>query len=110
MLKRKPYNQSKHQKPAERLQAAIEGAARRTLRHIERLQRTAAGAVRTTEWEEEFLIDVGQRLRKFGRAFVDSEKGDLSRPVSIRQSIKLGEIQRSIKRQSNRQTGSRNRS
>lgn len=66
-------------------------------RRIARLQRAAsADSATTTEWEAVFLQDVGQRLETFGRAFVDPEKGDITRPVSIKQSIKLREIQRSV--------------
>lgn len=80
--------------------SSVDAAARRVLRRIARLKRAAtADSATTTEWEADFLQDVGQRLETFGRAFVDPEKGDTSRPVSIRQSIKLREIQRSLKRQ-----------
>lgn len=83
----------------EKRKAVLDSAARRSLRRIERLVRASAaeGGI-TTEWENEFLADVHERLNRFGRAFADPEKGSLEFATSIRQTVKLKEIRRSIKR------------
>lgn len=106
MLKRSTFHREEKQareKPQKRID--LDATTKRMLRRIERMQRAAAAGadVLTTEWETEFMVDVGLRLQTFGRAFADPEKGDLSRPVSFRQAVKLGEIQRSLRRKSGKQ-------
>lgn len=107
MLKRSTFHREEkrgREKPQKRID--LDATTKRMVRRIERMQRAAvAGAdVLTTEWETEFMVDVGLRLQTFGRAFADPEKGDLSRPVSFRQAVKLGEIQRSLRRKSRNKT------
>lgn len=80
-----------------------DAAARKALRRIERLVKAAArGKELTTEWESEFLVDVRERINKHGRAFADPAKGSLDFAVSIKQSIKLAEIKRSMKRRTDK--------
>ncbi|MFY7759349.1 hypothetical protein [Aquidulcibacter sp.] len=45
-----------------------------------------------TEWEAEFLGSVEERLTKFGSAFADPDKGQLSAPLSMRQGLKVRQI------------------
>ncbi|OYU51399.1 MAG: hypothetical protein CFE27_11465 [Alphaproteobacteria bacterium PA1] len=45
-----------------------------------------------TEWEAEFLGSVEERLTKFGSAFADPDKGQLSAPLSLRQGLKVRQI------------------
>lgn len=45
-----------------------------------------------TEWEADFLGSVEERLTKFGSAFADPDKGQLSAPLSLRQGLKVRQI------------------
>ncbi len=45
-----------------------------------------------TQWEAEFLGSVEERLTKFGSAFADPDKGQLSAPLSLRQGLKVRQI------------------
>jgi len=69
---------------------------RKTKRALNRLQRARAEAEARgetfTDWESEFVESVETRLKTFGSAFVDPEKGNLSEPLSGRQRRKLNEI------------------
>jgi len=70
-----------------------------TKRLINKLARLAAKGhgKKTTGWEKTFLKEVGDRVGQYGSAFCDSEKGDLSQPLSIRQYYKMKEIGRMIR-------------
>ncbi|HWA00600.1 MAG TPA: hypothetical protein VG841_09840 [Caulobacterales bacterium] len=50
------------------------------------------GAVDYSQWEEEFLGEVGQRLEKYGSAFHDLSKGRKDEALSTLQTVKLKEI------------------
>jgi hypothetical protein len=60
------------------------------------LKRAADKAAATPEglsdWEAEFLTSLGERLTKFGSAFADPDKGQLSAPLSLRQGLKVRQI------------------
>lgn len=45
-----------------------------------------------TTWEGEFLTEVGERVKAYGRAFADPEKGSPGQALSIRQAMKLRQI------------------
>ena len=45
-----------------------------------------------SEWEGEFLGSVEDRVKTYGRAFADPEKGGQGQALSIRQTRKLKEI------------------
>ena len=45
-----------------------------------------------SDWEREFLEEVEERIKTFGSAFADPEKGNLDDPMSALQSQKLKEI------------------
>ena len=45
-----------------------------------------------SEWEGEFLEAVAQRVKTYGRAFGDPDKGAPGTPLSVMQGVKLKEI------------------
>ncbi len=60
---------------------------------MKRAQRTADKAgVELSEWEGEFLGSVADRVKTYGRAFGDPEKGAPGQALSAMQAIKLKEI------------------
>lgn len=60
------------------------------------LKRAADKAAATPEglsdWEAEFLSSLDERLKKYGSAFADPDKGQLSSPLSMRQGLKVRQI------------------
>ncbi len=68
-------------------------AKRAALNALRRARRAADKAgVALSDWEGEFLGSVEQRLRTYGRAFGDPEKGAPGASLSARQGVKLKEI------------------
>jgi hypothetical protein len=68
-------------------------AKRAALNALRRAQRQAERAgVKLSEWEGEFLGSVTDRLKTFGRAFGDPEKGAPGQALSALQTVKLKEI------------------
>lgn len=63
---------------------------RRTLRKKDTLEGDAA----LSEWEDEFIDSLEERLEKFGSAFADPEKGEISEALSYRQTAKLREVEK----------------
>ncbi len=67
-----------------------------TKRALSALKRAASKATLSetglTEWEAEFLGSLEERLTKFGSAFADPDKGQLSAPLSLRQGLKVRQI------------------
>ena len=67
-----------------------------TKQAIGALKRAAANAAATpeglSEWEAEFLTSLDERLTKYGSAFTDPDKGQLSAPLSLRQGLKVRQI------------------
>jgi hypothetical protein len=51
-----------------------------------------AGAVDYSQWEQEFLSEVDQRLEKYGSAFANLAKGRKEDALSMLQTAKLKEI------------------
>lgn len=74
---------------------ATDPKVRKLIAKIERLSRKDAGP--QTKWEKGFLTEVAERLRKFGSAFADEEKGSLDESLSYRQDFKMHEIQRMLR-------------
>lgn len=70
--------------------AAAKRAALNALRRARR-QAERAG-VKLSDWEGEFLGSVSDRLKTFGRAFGDPEKGAPGQALSALQQVKLKEI------------------
>lgn len=78
-----------NRKPQDRTAAAKRAA----LNALKRARRQADKAgVELSEWEGEFLGSVAERVKTYGRAFGDPEKGAPGQPLSLRQHVKLKEI------------------
>ena len=68
-------------------------AKRAALNALRRARRLAARAgIELSAWEGEFLGSVEDRLKTYGRAFADPEKGAPMQPLSMMQAVKLKEI------------------
>ena len=68
-------------------------AKRIALNALRRAQRKAARlGVTLSVWEDEFLGSVAERVRTYGRAFADPEKGAPGQALSALQAVKLREI------------------
>jgi len=78
--------QSKNNDSRERAKRAALNAMKRARRAAERR------GVTLSEWENEFLGSVEERVEHFGRAFRDPEKGVPGSSLSVRQTVKLKEI------------------
>ena len=76
--------------PAQIARERVKKAAINALRKAERI--AAKTGVKLSEWEDEFLGSVTERIKTYGRAFGDADKGDLSAPLSMMQGRKLKEI------------------
>lgn len=74
---------------------------RKALRRLQRAKKAADDAtdenVQLSDWEDEFLGSLEERLDAFGSAFNDPEKGNLDDALSARQSVKLREIEKKAK-------------
>jgi len=84
----KPPKPGKH--PAAVARERVKKAAINALRKAERI--AARTGVKLSEWEGEFLGSVADRIKTYGRAFGDADKGDLGAPLSVMQGRKLKEI------------------
>lgn len=88
-MKRRPPDKPKAS-PA--LQAK-DAAKRAALNALKRARRTAARAgIELSDWEGEFLGSVEERIKTYGRAFADPDKGAMGAPLSMMQGMKLREI------------------
>lgn len=68
-------------------------AKRAALNALKRARRSADKlGVELSEWEGEFLGSVEDRLKTYGRAFGDPEKGAAGQALSMLQAVKLREI------------------
>ena len=70
--------------------AALKRAALNALKRVRR-QADRTG-VELSDWEGEFLESVAERVKTYGRAFADPEKGGPGAPFSVLQAVKLKEI------------------
>ncbi|MBU1377520.1 MAG: hypothetical protein KKE02_12880 [Alphaproteobacteria bacterium] len=76
--------------PHEARKAAAKRAA---LNALKRARRTADKAgIELSDWEGEFLTEVADRVKTYGRAFGDPEKGAAGQALSVLQTVKLKEI------------------
>lgn len=81
--------------PAEQRAAQKKAMQRSTLRLLEKARREAAErGVELSEWESEFLDGVSERVKTYGRAFADPDKGASGGTLSVRQGVKLKEIRK----------------
>jgi hypothetical protein len=83
-VKRKPTS------PLEARRAAIQRAALNALRRAKRAADKAGVAL--SSWEDEFLGSVAGRVKTYGRAFGDPDKGGPGEALSMMQTVKLKEI------------------
>ncbi len=84
-MKRKP--------PPSPFEAQRQAARRAALNALKRARRSADKAgVSLSEWEGDFLDSVGERVKTYGRAFGDPEKGAPGQALSSMQGRKLKEI------------------
>jgi len=68
-------------------------AKRAALNALKRVRRQAERAeVKLSDWEGEFLGSVEERVKTYGRAFGDPEKGATGEALSVMQAVKLKEI------------------
>ena len=68
-------------------------AKRQALNALRKAKRIAVRAgVKLSDWEGEFLGSVEQRVKTYGRAFGDPEKGGPGQALSMLQVVKLKEI------------------
>ncbi len=66
---------------------------RAAINALKRAKRTADKAgVELSDWEDEFLGSVQERVKAYGRAFGDPEKGGQGEALSLMQVVKLKEI------------------
>ncbi len=70
--------------------AAVKRAALNALKRAKRLADKAG--VKLSDWEGEFLGSVADRVKTYGRAFGDPEKGARGQALSALQAVKLKEI------------------
>ncbi len=72
---------------------AQEAAKRAALNALRRARRAAdRSGVELSSWEGEFLESVAGRVKTYGRAFGDPDKGAPGAPLSMMQGVKLKEI------------------
>ena len=65
---------------------------------LKRARRSADKAgVKLSDWEDEFLGSVSDRVKTYGRAFGDPEKGAPGQSLSAMQARKLKEITKKAK-------------
>ncbi|MDP3591335.1 hypothetical protein [Phenylobacterium sp.] len=70
-----------------------EQAKRAALNALKRVRRQADRAdVKLSDWEGEFLGSIEERVKTYGRAFGDPEKGAAGEALSALQAVKLKEI------------------
>lgn len=86
-MKRKP--------PPSPYELQRKAAQRTALNALKRARRSAEKAgVSLSEWEDEFLTSVSERVQEHGRAFGDPELGGAGQALSAMQGRKLKEIAR----------------
>ncbi|NBW11431.1 MAG: hypothetical protein EBR82_25700 [Caulobacteraceae bacterium] len=84
---------AKTDKPASPFEAEREAARRKALNALKRAKRAADKAgIPLSDWEGEFIEGVSDRIRTYGRAFGDPEKGAPGQALSAMQGRKLKEI------------------
>jgi hypothetical protein len=92
-LARKAPDRKAAAAPARKLPDRKAEASRAALSALKRARRAADKAgVELSGWEGEFLGSVADRLKTYGRAFADPDKGAAGAALSARQGVKLKEI------------------
>ncbi|MEO1039131.1 MAG: hypothetical protein AAFX09_06255 [Pseudomonadota bacterium] len=72
-------------------------AAEKAIAEAEDSDAAEAARAMLSDWENEFLASLEDRLDTYGSAFADPEKGDLDEPLSRLQRAKLKEIENKAK-------------
>lgn len=81
--------------PADQIKAQKKAMQAATIRALEKARRTAAEqGVELSEWETDFIDGVTERVKTYGRAFADPDKGAMNGTLSLRQGVKLREIRK----------------
>jgi hypothetical protein len=84
--------------PAEQRKAQQKALQKATLRLLAKARQDAdAQNVDLSEWENDFIDGVSERVKTYGRAFADPDKGALGGTLSTRQGVKLKEIRRKVR-------------
>ncbi len=66
-----------------------------TLRALDKVRRDAGRqGVELSDWESKFIEGISERVKTYGRAFADPEKGAMNGTLSLRQGVKLREIRK----------------
>jgi len=85
--------QTKNKPAPSPFEAEREAARRKALNALKRAKRAADKAgIALSEWEDEFIEGVSDRIKTYGRAFGDPEKGAPGQALSSMQGRKLKEI------------------
>jgi hypothetical protein len=75
-----------------------EVARKQALKALAKAKRAADRAgVELSDWEDEFIGSVSERVKTYGRAFGDPEKGGAGSALSVLQAVKLKEIAAKVK-------------
>ncbi len=92
--------------PTEQRKAAQKALQKATLRALEKARQEAAEqGVDLSEWENEFIEGVSERVKTYGRAFADPDKGAMNGTLSLRQGVKLREIRKKTQAKAGRKPG-----
>ena len=85
--------QTKNKPAPSPFEAEREAARRKALNALKRAKRAADKAgIALSDWEGEFIEGVADRIKTYGRAFGDPEKGAPGQALSSMQGRKLREI------------------
>ncbi len=84
-----------------------QAVTRQALKRVRRLKKASSASddsaqAKLSEWEDEFLDGLEERLNTYGSAFADPNLGDEEEALSIRQAGKLREVGRKVRRQKKR--------
>lgn len=60
----------------------------------------AQNNVELSDWENDFIESLDERLEKYGRAFNDPDLGAMNAPLSLRQGLKVKQIRQKAKGES----------
>ncbi|HVZ30037.1 MAG TPA: hypothetical protein VG839_06555 [Asticcacaulis sp.] len=85
--------------PAEQRKTQQKALQTKTLRALTKAREAAeAQNISLSDWEKDFIDGVAERVKTYGRAFADPDKGALGSTLSMRQGVKLKEIRRKTER------------
>ncbi|EGF90260.1 hypothetical protein ABI_32760 [Asticcacaulis biprosthecium C19] len=85
--------------PAEQRKAQQKSLQNATLRALEKARHDAAtSGVELSPWESDFIEGVAERVKTYGRAFADPDKGAMNGTLSLRQGVKLNEIRKKARK------------